>query len=272
MNHTQARILTRADRDGVTTLTLNRGDKFNALSVELLTALQEELDAIAADTSVRVVVVAGAGKAFCAGHDLKQMRADPREETIRALFEQCARVMTTLTRMPQPVIARVHGVATAAGCQLVAMCDLAVASDRACFATSGITVGLMCSTPMVAVTRNLPRKQAMEMLLTGDFIDADTALRYGLVNRVVTPDALDDAVDEMARAIAGRAPVSIAMGKQLFYRQLEEGLEAAYALAADIMTCNMMEEDTQAGIDAFVAKEHMPIWKDRPARTDEGKK
>jgi enoyl-CoA hydratase/carnithine racemase len=256
-------VLLRADRDGIVTLTLNRPGKYNALSVELLAALQDALDAIAADRSVKVVVLAGAGKAFCAGHDLAEMRADGSRESVKALFARCSRVMETIVAIPQPVIARVHGIATAAGCQLVAQCDLAVAVEEARFATSGINVGLFCSTPMVAVTRNLPRKQAMEMLLTGDFIDAQAALRYGLVNRVVPAEGLDAAVDELARKIASKAPASIAFGKGLFYRQAEAGLAAAYEMAAETMTCNMMTEDARAGIDAFIAKRPMPEWKGR---------
>lgn len=256
-------VLLRHDADGVATLTLNRGNKFNALSTELMAAVQDALDAIAADSSVRVVVLAGAGKAFCAGHDLAEMRADPGPEAMTRLFSQCSRMMLSLTRIPQPVIARVHGMATAAGCQLVAQCDLAISAEEARFATSGINVGLFCSTPMVAVTRNLPRKQAMEMLLTGDFIDAETALRYGLVNRVVPGAELDAAVAAMATTLAGKAPVALARGKRLFYSQLEVGLEGAYEQATRVITDNMQDQDTRAGIDAFVEKKPMPEWNDR---------
>ncbi len=256
-------VLLRQDRDGIATLTLNRPAKFNALSVELLTSLQNELDAIAGDTSVRVVVLAGSGKAFCAGHDLGEMRRDSSREAIAALFGQCSRMMVSMTRMPQPVIARVHGIAAAAGCQLVAHCDLAVAAEEARFATSGINVGLFCATPMVAVTRNLPRKQAMEMLMTGAFIDARTALEYGLVNRVAPADALDDAVAALAGEIAGKAPQFIAVGKRLFYRQIETGIEQAYDEANEVMTANMQTADARNGIDAFLAKQPMPKWKGR---------
>jgi len=256
-------LLLRQNSGGVATLTLNRPDKFNALSIGLMTAVQDELDAVATDKSVRVVVLAGNGKAFCAGHDLKEMRQDSGRAAIKALFEQCSRMMLTLTRIPQPVIARVHGIAAAAGCQLVAQCDLAVAVEEARFATSGIKVGLFCNTPMVALTRNLPRKQAMEMLLTGEFIDAPTALSYGLVNRVVPAAELDDAVAELAERVATKSPASIALGKELFYRQLEAGLEAAYDLASETMACNMVTEDAQAGIDAFNEKRPMPPWKGR---------
>ena len=256
-------VLLRNNNQGIATLTLNQGDKFNVLSRELLSAIQVELDDIAGDKSIRVVVVAATGKAFCAGHDLAEMGSEPSPEAMRALFEQCSRMMVTLTEIPQPVIARVHGMATAAGCQLVAQCDLAVAVEEATFATSGINVGLFCSTPMVAVTRNLPRKQAMEMLMTGEFIDAETARQYGLVNRVVPSGKLDDAVGELAGTIAEKSPVAIARGKQLFYRQLEVGLEGAYEQAAKAITANMQDVDAQAGINAFVEKKPMPDWQDR---------
>jgi enoyl-CoA hydratase/carnithine racemase len=247
-------LLLRADRDGVATLTLNRPGQFNALSTELLDALQAELAKVGADDTVRVVVIAGAGKAFCAGHDLKQMRANHDKAYMQALFKQCGRVMQMLTELPQPVIARVHGVATAAGCQLVASCDLAVAADVAKFAVSGINVGLFCSTPAVALARNMGRKQALEMLLTGEFIDALEAQRRGLVNRVVPSDALDAEVQRLADSIRAKSQTAIAMGKQLFYRQLEMGLAGAYQLAGETMACNMMTDDAVAGIDGFMNK------------------
>ena len=256
-------VLLRNDKDGIATLTLNRGDKFNALSLELINAAQEGLDAIARDKTVRVVVIAAAGKAFCAGHDLAEMRADPGPEAMKELFQKCSRMMVTLTKIPQPVIARVHGTATAAGCQLVAQCDLAVAVEDATFATSGINVGLFCSTPMVAVTRNLPRKQAMEMLMTGEFIDAETARQYGLVNRVVPVQKLDEAVFELARCIAGKSPMAITRGKELFYKQLGDDIEAAYEYSAKVITANMQDADARAGIDAFIEKKSMPDWQDR---------
>ncbi len=252
-------LLLRADAGGVATLTLNRPGQFNALSEELLDELQAALDAIAADATVRAVVIAGAGKAFCAGHDLKQMRANHDKATMQKLFKQCGRVMTTISQMPQPVIARIHGIATAAGCQLVAACDLAVAADVARFAVSGINVGLFCATPAVALSRNVGRKQALEMLLTGDFIDADEALRRGLVNRVVSPDQLDAAVTKLTASICGKSAAAVAMGKQMFYRQLEMGLDAAYQLAAETMACNMMDADAAEGIDAFMQK-RKPQW------------
>lgn len=257
-----APILLRRDEGGVTTLTLNRPSQFNSLSEELLTALQCELDAIARDSSVRVVVIAGEGKAFCAGHDLKQMRANHSKDYMRALFGQCGRMMMSITAMPQPVIARIHGIATAAGCQLVAMCDLAVASDNARFAVSGINVGLFCSTPSVALGRAMGRKEAMEMLLTGDFIDAAEAQRRGLINRVVPMGQLDEEVGKLATSILAKSPIAVAMGKQMFYRQLEMGMEGAYQLASETMACNMMTEDAADGIDAFMEK-RKPEWKGR---------
>jgi enoyl-CoA hydratase/carnithine racemase len=247
-------VVLKEQGGGVVTLTLNRPAHFNALSQELLVVLQAALDAIAADDSARVVVIAGAGKAFCAGHDLKEMRANPAQEFQQALFEQCSRMMMTLTEMPQPVIARVHGIATAAGCQLVAMCDLAVASESARFAVSGINVGLFCSTPSVGLARNIGRKQAMEMLLTGDFIDAQTALERGLVNRVVRDDELEAEVKKLTDAIVSKSPVAVASGKRMFYRQLEMGLADAYFLASEVMACDMTTEDAQEGIDAFIEK------------------
>ena len=248
-------LVLRTDRaDGLTTLTLNRPGQFNSLSKEMLTALQGELDAIAASESVRVVVIAGAGKAFCAGHDLKEMRANHSKEFMQALFKQCGDLMLAITRMPQPVIARVHGIATAAGCQLVSMCDLAVAADVARFAVSGINVGLFCSTPAVGLARNLGRKAALEMLLTGDFIDAMEAKSKGLVNRVVPADALDAEVERLVQAILGKSAVAVRIGKGMFYRQLEMGLSEAYDYASEVMACNMMSEDAGEGIDAFMQK------------------
>ncbi|MBU0751460.1 MAG: enoyl-CoA hydratase [Gammaproteobacteria bacterium] len=247
-------LLLRHDAGGVATLTLNRPAQFNALSEALLAELLGALQAIGADESVRVVVVAGAGRAFCAGHDLKEMRANHEKAYMQALFRQCARVMTAITALPQPVIARVHGVATAAGCQLVAACDLAVAADVAKFAVSGINVGLFCSTPAVALSRNMGRKQAMEMLLTGEFIDALEAQRRGLVNRVVPADALDAELARLTDSISEKSALALRLGKELFYRQLETGVDAAYQLAAETMACNMMSEDAAAGIDAFMAK------------------
>jgi enoyl-CoA hydratase/carnithine racemase len=255
-------VLLRHDAGGVATLTLNRPDQLNSLSTELLTGLQDALDAIAQDVSVRVVVIEGAGKAFCAGHDLKQMRANHDKDYMRRLFGQCGKVMMTLMQMPQPVIARIHGIATTAGCQLVATCDLAVAADVARFAVSGINVGLFCATPSVALARNMGRKQAMEMLLTGNFIDAAEAQRRGLVNRVVPLDQLDAEVKQLTDSICGKSASAIAMGKQVFYRQLELGLGGAYQLTSETMACNMMCADAGEGIDAFMQK-RKPEWKGR---------
>lgn len=245
---------------GVATLTLNRPQQFNALSSALLDELQGAVDAIARDMSVRVVVIAGAGRAFCAGHDLKEMRANHDERYVKDVFERCSRLMLSLTRMPQPVIARVHGFAFAAGCQLVAQCDLAVASTNAQFATSGVKFGLFCSTPGVALARNVSRKQAMEMLLTGEPIDAPTALARGLVNCVVAPERLNDEIARLAQAILEKAPVAVAAGKRAFYEQIEAGLDKAYELATGAMVCNMMTEDAVEGIDAF-AQKRTPQWK-----------
>lgn len=244
----------RNDVDGVTTLTLNRGAQYNALSVTMIETLQAALDAIAADASVRVVVLAGDGKAFCAGHDLKEMRGHPEKAFQQNLFKLCGKLMLTIARLPQPVIARVHGIATAAGCQLVSMCDLAVSADVAKYAVSGINLGLFCSTPSVGLVRNMGRKQAFEMLITGDFIDALEAQRRGLVNRVVPLDALDAEIARLTTSIVAKSPVAVKMGKELFYRQLEMGLDAAYQLAAETMACNMMSGDAQEGIDAFIEK------------------
>lgn len=249
----------RTDHSGITTLTLNRGERFNPLSEEMMAALQAEIDAIAADPAVRVVVLAAQGKAFCAGHDLKQMRASPSADYYKKLFAQCSKLMLAIQQMPQPVIARVQGIATAAGCQLVSMCDLAVAASDARFAVSGVNYGLFCSTPSVGLARNLPRKQAMEMLLTGEFIDAQTALERGLVNRVVSQDALDGEIARLTSSILAKPAVAIAMGKQMFYRQVEMGIGAAYQLAGETMACNMMDEAALEGVQAFIEK-RKPSW------------
>lgn len=253
-------LVTVAREGGVVRLTLNRPAQFNALSEDLMRAVQGALEQVAADPGARVVVIAGAGKAFCAGHDLREMRASPSHDYYRALFAQCARMMMTIQQLPQPVIARVHGIATAAGCQLVAMCDLAVASADAKFAVSGVNLGLFCSTPSVALSRNLSRKAAFEMLVTGEFIDAPTAQAKGLVNRVVAPEALDAEIDRLAASICAKPAVAIAAGKGLFYRQLEMGIDAAYQLAGQTMACNMMDESALEGVQAFIEKRR-PDWK-----------
>lgn len=246
-------------RDGVAWLTMNRPTQFNALSIEMLNALQAGLDAAEADPAVRVVVLAAQGKAFCAGHDLREMTANSEAAFYQKLFDQCSRLMMTIQAMGKPVIARVHGIATAAGCQLVAMCDLAVASSEARFAVSGVNLGLFCSTPSVPLSRNLGRKKAFEMLVTGDFIGADEALREGLVNRVVAAAELDAAVQALCDRIKAKPAVALSMGKGLFYRQLEMGIGAAYQLAGQTMTCNMVDPSAQEGVKAFVEK-RKPNW------------
>jgi enoyl-CoA hydratase/carnithine racemase len=252
-------------RGGVAFLTLNRPGQYNVLSVEMLVALQGALDALAADASVRVVVLGGAGKAFCAGHDLKQMKANPSLEYYQRLFDECSRLMMRLQTMPQPVIARVQGTATAAGCQLVATCDLAIAAEDARFAVSGINVGLFCATPSVALTRNVGRKAAFEMLVTGEFIDAATAVRRGLINRCVTADRLDQEIELLAAAIIAKPRSVIAAGKALFYCQLELGVVPAYQLAGQAMARNMIEDIAQEGVSAFIEK-RSPNWRsDRPS-------
>ncbi|CAN0305418.1 unnamed protein product [Discosporangium mesarthrocarpum] len=258
-DRTSLPFVLRDDSDAVATLTLNRPDSLNALSDEMLDALQETLDAIAGDETVRAVVLRGAGRAFCAGHNLKDMRANYTLEYQQALFAKCSRFMLTVHRMPQPVIARVHGLATAAGCQLVATCDLAVAADDARFATSGINVGLFCTTPGVALGRNVARKHAMEMLLTGEFVSAQRAYEIGLVNRVAPADALDAVVHELATALTAKSAHALMLGKQAFYRQLEMPLDGAYQYAAREMARNMMDRDAAEGVDAFIAK-RPPEW------------
>lgn len=253
-------LLTERSATGVVTLTLNRPQAFNALSVAMLQALQTAIDGLASDESVRVVVIAAAGKAYCAGHDLKEMRAEPSTAYYNALFAQCGRMMMSLQRLPVPVIAKVQGIATAAGCQLVAMCDLAVAARHARFAVSGVNLGLFCATPSVALSRNLGRKAAFEMLVTGEFIGAEEALAKGLVNRVVDAEALDTAVDELAASITAKPRVAVAMGKALFYRQLEKGIGAAYDDAVTTMACNMMEPAALEGVQAFIDK-RAPDWR-----------
>lgn len=253
-------IVLRQDRDdGITTLTLNRPDKYNALSEDLLGAMQDRIEELKQDVSVRVIVLAANGKAFSAGHDLREMRSKHDQEYYNALFRQCSDVMLGLLSLPQPVIARVQGMATAAGCQLVANCDLAVASTEAKFAVSGVNLGLFCSTPGVALSRNVPRKRAFEMLITGEFIDARTASEWGLVNRAVEPDRLDEEVMALAGNIAAKPPVAVRTGKRVFYEQVVKDLPEAYEHAGEVMACNMMAEDTVEGVDAFLEK-RKPSW------------
>ena len=253
-------ILLRDDTDGVAHLTLNRPQQRNALSVGLMAALLDALDAIAADPKIHVVVIDANGPAFCAGHDLKEIRANPGRSNYDDLFEQCSRLMTGIVTLPKPVIASVQGIATAAGCQLVASCDLAVASQDARFATPGVNIGLFCSTPMVALSRNVARKHAMEMLLTGEMVDAETAQGMGLLNRVVEGDALKSATMELAAKIASKSPLTLAVGKEAFDRQLEMPLGEASAYASRVMAENMMARDAEEGIDAFLQK-RPPVWR-----------
>jgi enoyl-CoA hydratase/carnithine racemase len=258
-------LLRSRDSRGVVTLTLNRPNAFNALSEATLAGLQRELDAIAQDESVRVVVLAAAGKAFCAGHDLKEMRAAPSLEYYERLFAQCSDMMLAIQKLPVPVIARVQGIATAAGCQLVAMCDLAVASSAAKFAVSGVNLGLFCSAPGVALARNLLRKAAFEMLVTGEFINAEEAKARGLINRVAEPDQLDAELENLVAAIVAKPRIAVAMGKEFFYRQLELSITAAYEAASQTMACNMMKEAALEGVQAFIEK-RPPRWNARLER------
>jgi enoyl-CoA hydratase/carnithine racemase len=245
--------------DGVCTLTLNRGERFNALSRPMIAALEAELDRLAQDRATRVVVLAAEGRGFCAGHDLKEVRAHPDLEWQREMFDACSRMMQKLTTLPQPVIARVHGIATAAGCQLVSMCDLAIAADAARFALPGVNIGLFCSTPAVGVARNVSRKRAMEMLLTGEMVDAKTALQWGLVNRVVPAAELDQAVAELTARLKAKSAAIIAMGKRTFYAQIDRGLADAYAQTGEVMACNALAPEAAEGIDAFLGKRE-PRW------------
>lgn len=259
-------ILIREDAGHVATLTLNRPDALNALSEELMAALQTELDRISLDGSVKAVVLKGAGRAFCAGHDLRQMQAarpqpDGGRAYYMALFSQCSRLMTTIPRLPQPVIAEVHGVAAAAGCQLVASCDMAVAADSARFGVNGVNIGLFCSTPMVALSRNIPRKHAFELLTTGDFLDAPRARDLGLVNRVVPEDDLATAARALADQVAAKLGSAVRVGKRAYYEQLEMTLDAAYAHTGRVIAENMLHPDTAEGVQAFLEK-RPPDWPD----------
>lgn len=253
-------ILLRDDSNGVTTLTLNRPQQYNALSSRLLSELQQQLDDIDQDQSVKVVIIAANGKAFCSGHDLKEIRSSGPREFHQALFDRCSRVMLTINRLRQPVIAQVNGIATAAGCQLVANCDLAVAAEDAQFGVSGINLGLFCSTPAVPLSRNMPRKQAMQMLLTGDFISAETARQYGLVNEVVPAAKLAAGTNSLAQKILAKSSYAISLGKDMFYKQLPMDLSEAYAYAAERMACNMDSDDAREGIDAFIER-RKPEWR-----------
>ena len=248
------------NENSIVTLTLNRPDKFNALSEQLLDALLVELQAVKADASIAVVVIAANGKAFCAGHDLKQMRQNHGTDYYGDLFETCSRMMQLITELPQPVIACVNGMATAAGCQLVATCDMAVAAEGAQFGVSGVNLGLFCSTPSVALSRVISRKRAFEMLTTGEFIDAATAADWGLINRAVPAAGLDAEITRLTDSIMAKSPVPVKMGKALFYRQLTAPIAAAYEDAGETMACNMMTHDAVEGIDAFIEK-RKPVWR-----------
>ena len=251
-------LVLREDRDSIRTLTMNRPQQMNLLTTQMLSALQQEFDALKGDATIRVVILAAAGKGFCAGHDLKEIRALEDLPRIEALFAQCSRMMQSITALPQPVIARVQGAAAAAGCQLVAQCDLAIASEAAKFATPGVTWGFFCSTPGVAVGRNLLRKRAMEMLLTGDIIDARTAMEWGLVNRVVSPECLEAETEKLARQIADKPPGTVAAGKRAFYRQMDLGVDKAYELASTVIAQSFAQAEGQAGMDAFIEKRDPP--------------
>ncbi len=252
-------VIRSDDENGVTTLTLNRAASFNALSEGMLSALQTELDELSKNQKLRVLVIAASGKAFCAGHDLKEMRAEPSMYYYQKLFAQCGDMMMRIQKLQVPVIARVQGIATAAGCQLVAQCDLAVASADAKFAVSGVNLGLFCSTPSVALSRNLSRKAAFEMLVTGDFLSAQEALNQGLINKIAEPEKLDEVLASLIQKILAKPPVALAMGKELFYMQLETGIEKAYEYAAQTMACNMMDNSALEGVQAFIEK-RKPNW------------
>lgn len=256
--HPEQPILLREDRDGICTLTMNRPQQLNLLTSEMLAALQREFDSLKTDSKIRVIILAGAGKGFCAGHDLKEIKALKELPKIEALFGQCSRMMQTIPVLPQPVIARVQGAAAAAGCQLVAQCDLAIAAEGSKFVTSGVTWGFFCSTPGVAVGRNLQRKHAMEMLLTGEPVSAQQAMEWGLINRVVPPEQLDAEVQKLAATLAAKPPATLAAGKRAFYQQMDLGLEQAYALASGVIAASFAHEEGRAGMDAFIEKRPPP--------------
>ncbi len=259
-SHSNEPLLLRQVQEGIATLTLNRPQARNALSMALMGELLAALRSLAEEREIKVVILAGSGPGFCAGHDLKELRSQPKREIYQAVFHRCSELMQAIVALPKPVIAQVHGIATAAGCQLVATCDLAVAAEEARFATPGVNIGLFCSTPMVALSRAVPAKQAMEMLLTGDMIPAARALEIGLINRVVAGAGLSAATFALARQIAGKSPLTVKIGKQAFYRQAEMGLAQAYDYASEVMTKNMMAADAAEGIDAFLAK-RPPVWR-----------
>lgn len=253
-------LVLRSDNDGISNLLINRPKSYNALSIECMNAIRKEIEAISEDSSIKVAILSGAGKGFCAGHDLKEMRSNTEREFYELTFNTCTKLMMSIVNCPKPIIAKVHGIATAAGCQLVSTCDLAVADENTRFATPGVNIGLFCSTPMVAVTRNIERKHAMEMLLTGDFISAQRAYEIGLVNKVVPESELDIAALEFAKKIASKSPLTLKIGKEAFYKQLDEDLPGAYEYCSRVMVENMMARDAEEGIDAFLEKRE-PVWK-----------
>lgn len=253
-------LILRRDENGISNLTINRPKYYNSLTIECMESFVEELEDVALDPSVKVVVVSGAGKGFCAGHDMRSLRANPGKSYYEKTFAASSKLMMTIVHLPKPVIAKVHGVATAAGCQLVASCDLALADEHARFATPGVNIGLFCSTPMVSLSRNVPRKQALEMLLTGDFISAERAYEIGLINRVVPFEELDGSVNELALKIASKSPLTLKIGKKAFYDQLDMNMADAYKYCAEVMVENMMARDAEEGIDAFLEKRD-PVWR-----------
>jgi enoyl-CoA hydratase/carnithine racemase len=253
-------LVLRSDNDGISNLLINRPKSYNALSIDCMNAIRKEIEAISEDSSIKVAILSGAGKGFCAGHDLKEMRSNTEREFYELTFNTCTKLMMSIVNCPKPVIAKVHGIATAAGCQLVSTCDLAVADENTRFATPGVNIGLFCSTPMVAVTRNIERKHAMEMLLTGDFISAQRAYEIGLVNKVVPESELDIAALEFAKKIASKSPLTLKIGKEAFYKQLDKDLPGAYEYCSRVMVENMMARDAEEGIDAFLEKRE-PVWK-----------
>ncbi|RDD61258.1 enoyl-CoA hydratase [Ferruginivarius sediminum] len=252
-------LVLREDSEGIARLTLNRPKQYNALSLAMMQAVRRELERIGEDASIKAVIIEGAGRGFCAGHDLRELRGEVSRDFYKQVFDTCCAMMMAVTNLPQPVIAKVHGIATAAGCQLVATCDLAVTEETARFATPGVNIGLFCSTPMVALSRNVPRKRAMQMLLTGEMIEAPTAAEWGLVNKAVPEDELEDAVMGFARAVASKSPHVLKIGKRAFYEQLDVGLSEAYRQTSEVMTENMLARDAAEGIDAFLEKRE-PTW------------
>ncbi len=252
-------MILRTDEDGISHLVINRPKSYNALSIDCMETLMGEIKEISENNSIKVIILSGSGKGFCAGHDMKELRSSPERSFYEKTFQVCAEMMMSIINCPKPVIAKVHGIATAAGCQLVSTCDLAVAEDSAKFATPGVNIGLFCSTPMVAVSRNITRKHAMEMLLTGDFISANRAYEIGLINKVASVGQLDIVALEFAEKIASKSPLTLRIGKKAFYEQLDKDLKSAYEYCSKVMVENMMARDAEEGIDAFLEKRE-PVW------------